>query len=87
VNSGMLGLVCWAMWQHASHKGNLLDETADPRLIRMVSRLWLLNPIVFGVTIPLAYGNVYVTYVVWIMVPVISYMSIGRYLRRGGVGR
>jgi uncharacterized membrane protein len=86
LNSGMLGLVCWVMWQHASHNGKLLDKAADPKLIRMVSRLWLLNPIVFGATIPLSYANVYVTYVVWIMLPVISYTSIGRYLRRGGMG-
>ena len=87
VNSGMLGLACWLMWRHASHHGRLLDEKTDPRLTRMVSRLWLLNPAVFGATLPLIYVSVYVTYALWVLLPVVSYVSIGRYLKSGEAGQ
>jgi uncharacterized membrane protein len=87
VNSGMLGFASWLMWRHASRGGRLLDDAANPRLIRMVSRLWLLNPAVFGVTIPLVYLSVYLTYALWLLLPVISYVSIGRYLKRAAVAQ
>jgi hypothetical protein len=67
---------------HAGRHRRLLDKDADPNLARMISRLWLITPIVFVLTIPLTSVNVYLVYALWLVLPVTSYVSIGFYLRQ-----
>jgi uncharacterized membrane protein len=82
VNSALLGLSSWLAWTHASGSGNLLDSKADPKLVAMISRLWLSTPIVFFLTIPLAFLNVYLVYLLWLILPILSYVSIGMYMQQ-----
>jgi uncharacterized membrane protein len=82
INSAILGLSSWLAWLHASGSGQLLDVKADPNLVRMISRLWLLPPIVFFLTLPIAFINVYIVYVLWVVLPIVSYVSIGQYIKK-----
>jgi uncharacterized membrane protein len=82
VNSALLGLSSWLAWSHTCGSGHLLDSQADPHLVAMISRLWFSTPVVFIVTIPLAFLNVYVVYVLWLILPVLSYVSIGMYMKQ-----
>ncbi len=81
LNSLLLGLSSWASWRHAAYKGQLLEEGTDPRLIVMISRLWLMSPIALAVTLPLAFLNVYLVYFIWLLLPVISYTTVNRYMK------
>ena len=82
VNSALLGLSSWLAWTHASGGGHLLDSEADPNLVAMISRLWFSTPVVFFLTIPLAFVNVYLVYLLWVILPILSYVSIGVYMRQ-----
>jgi uncharacterized membrane protein len=82
VNSALLGLSSWLAWSHASGGGHLLDDQADPHLVAMISRLWFSTPVVFLITIPLAFLNVYIVYILWLILPVLSYVSIGMYMKQ-----
>ena len=73
VNTALLCLASWLMWQHASRRGNLLDDTLAPFTVKMISRLWPFPPIVIGVTIPLGFLSVIPVYIIWILMPIISY--------------
>ena len=82
VNSVLLGLSSWLAWSHASGDGHFLDDNADPNLVAIISRLWFSTPVVFFLTIPLAFLNVYVVYLLWLILPIVSYMSIGAYMKQ-----
>ncbi len=82
VNSALLGLSSWLAWSHAIGGGRLLDAEADPNLVAMISRLWFSTPVVFFLTIPLAFVNVFLVYMLWLILPILSYMSIGMYMRQ-----
>jgi len=82
VNSALLGLSSWLAWSHACGSGHLLDSQADPNLVAMISRLWFSTPVVFIITIPLAFLNIYLVYVLWLILPVLSYVSIGIYMKQ-----
>jgi TMEM175 potassium channel family protein len=81
-NSSLLGLTNWLAWRRASQGRRLLDAEAAPALVRLVSRLWLVNPLLVAATIPLAFVSVYPVYVLWALLPVASYLAIGQYLSR-----
>lgn len=83
-NMALLGFASWLMWVHAAQGGHLLVEGTDPELVRLISRLWLMSPIVFALTIPIAYLSVYPVYLLWVLLPVVSYLSIARRLRQYG---
>jgi len=87
VNSALLGLSSWFAWSHASGSGRLLDNQADPNLVAMISRLWFSTPVVFFLTIPLAFLNIYLVYSLWLILPIVSYLSIGIYMSRVGKRR
>lgn len=55
VNTALLNLASWKMWQYASHKGNLLDDNVEPYVVRLLSRLWAYPPIIIFVTMPLSF--------------------------------
>jgi uncharacterized membrane protein len=82
LNMLLLGLSSWLMWKHASDNRRLVDEQIDASLITMLSRLWLMSPLVFALTIPLSLISVPLVYLVWLLLPIISYTSIGMRLRR-----
>ncbi len=73
INMALLCMASWIMWQYASHKGNLLDESIEPYLIRLLSRLWLYPPMIIIITIPLSFICVYPVYIIWFLMPIISY--------------
>ena len=82
LNSALLGLSSWLAWSHASGSGHLLDSKIDPNLVSMISRLWFSTPVVFFLTIPLAFLNVYIVYILWLFLPIASYVSIGMYMKK-----
>jgi hypothetical protein len=67
------GLVLWVMWRYITGSG-LLRPGVHPREIEMIDRLWVMNPIAFGLTIPLALLNVYLVYPIWIAVGIVSHV-------------
>ena len=73
INTALLCLASWAMWRHASHARRLLDERLSPEAIRLIGRLWLYPPIVICLTLPLGFISVYPVYILWFLMPVISY--------------
>ncbi len=73
VNTSLLCLASWAMWRHASRRGRLLDEEISPEVIKLIGRLWLYPPIIICLTMPFSFVSVYPVYVLWFVMPVMSY--------------
>jgi uncharacterized membrane protein len=73
INTALLCLASWSMWQYASRLGKLLEQDFDPDIVKMIARLWLYPPIVIAVTMPLGFISVYPVYVVWVLLPITSY--------------
>jgi uncharacterized membrane protein len=82
-NLALLCLASWVMWRYASHTGRLLDVEISPAVVRMISRLWLYPSIIFLVSIPLGFVSVYPVYVIWVLMPVLSYSYSTWVVRRG----
>jgi uncharacterized membrane protein len=72
-NTSLLCLASWFMWHYASHSGKLLDNNIEPHMVKTIARLWLYPPLIIAVTIPLGYFSVYPVYIIWFLLPVISY--------------
>jgi uncharacterized membrane protein len=73
INTTLLCLASWAMWQHAAHGHRLLDEQISPEAVKLIGRLWLYPPIIICVTMPIGFISVYPVYALWFLMPVISY--------------
>ncbi len=73
VNTSLLCLTSWIMWQYASHAGRLLDDDMQPYAIKLLSRLWLYPPLLILATMPLGFISVYPVYVIWFLIPISSY--------------
>jgi TMEM175 potassium channel family protein len=82
VNTALLCLASWAMWQHASHKSRLLDAEMKPETIKLIGRLWLYPPLIIALTIPLGFISVYPVYILWFLMPAFSYVYGGVIARR-----
>ncbi|MGE5073638.1 MAG: TMEM175 family protein [Anaerolineae bacterium] len=72
-NTALLCLASWGMWRHASHNMRLLDGSMRPELVRLIDRLWLYPAVLIVLTMPLGFVSVYPVYVLWFLMPVISY--------------
>jgi uncharacterized membrane protein len=72
-NTALLCLASWAMWQHAAHNRQLLDEAMQPELVRLIGRLWLYPAVLILLTMPLGFVSMYPVYALWFLMPVISY--------------
>lgn len=73
INTALLCLASWAMWQHASRGRRLLDADIQPEVVKLIGRLWLYPPLIIVLTIPLGFLSVYPVYILWFLMPVISY--------------
>ncbi len=73
INTALLCLSSWGMWQYASYRHRLLDNEIRPDTIQMIGRLWLFPPIIIAVTIPLGFVNAIPVYVIWVLMPIVSY--------------
>ena len=73
LNTALLCLASWLMWQRAAQGGRLLDDGLRPQTIQMISLLWLFPPLVILVTIPLGFVSVYPVYAIWVLMPIVSY--------------
>jgi len=82
INTALLCLASWAMWQYAARRGRLLEAGIDPYVIRLLGRLWLYPPIVIAITIPLGFVSVYPVYLIWFLLPITSYTYSTWMLRR-----
>ena len=58
------------------------NDLCSSSLVKIISRLWLVIPVAVAVTIRISYFSMYPVYVLWILLPVVSYTSLGRYIRR-----
>jgi TMEM175 potassium channel family protein len=85
VNTALLCLASWTMWRHASHNMRLLDEAMQPEMVRLIGRLWLYPAVLIMLTVPLGFISAYPVYVLWFLMPVISYsysMALARRKRQ-----
>ncbi len=73
INTALLCLASWLMWQYASHSGKLLDDDIRPYAVKLIARLWLYPPIIIALTIPVSFISVYPVYTVWLLMPILSY--------------
>lgn len=81
-NIALLCLSSWTMWRHAQRTRGLIEPGLSPTAARMIGRLWLYPVLVIAVTMPLAFVSVYPIYVIWFLMPVVSY-SFGMPRGRG----
>jgi uncharacterized membrane protein len=51
------GVVYNALWRYAAHRHRLLDAHADPQMVRMLSRRYLVGPALYLVAFGLAFLN------------------------------
>ncbi len=73
INTALLCLTSWAMWQYASYRRRLLDEQMPTDAIILIRRLWLFPPIIIALTMPLGFVNVLPVYLIWVLMPIVSY--------------
>ena len=73
INTALLCLASWIMWQYASHPGKLLDDDIEPAGVKLIARLWLYTPLIIVVTMRLVFVCVYPVYVAWLLMPLIFY--------------
>ena len=66
----------------AAQNRRLLDEGITPETIRLIGRLWLYPPIIIALSMPLGFVSVYPVYILWFLMPVISYGYSTLILRR-----
>ncbi len=50
-----------ALWRYASSRAGILQNDVTPAIIRSRTRRYLLGPVVYGVTIPLAFVNPWIS--------------------------
>jgi uncharacterized membrane protein len=72
-NIALLCLASWAMWRHAQRTNGLIEPGLPPETARMIGRLWLYPVLVICLSMPLAFVSVYPVYVIWFLMPVVSY--------------
>jgi uncharacterized membrane protein len=73
INLILLCLTSWLAWKYASHNKRLLDEDIQLVHIKMIGLLWLYLPIIIAVTMPLGFLSVIPVYIIWLLLPIISY--------------
>jgi len=73
VNTALLCLASWGMWEYASRAGKLLDEHLETYAVKLIARLWLYPPVVIALTMPLGFVSVYPVYAIWFLLPILSY--------------
>jgi uncharacterized membrane protein len=61
------GLTSWLIWWYASTEHRLVQRNLDPRQIRATSVGILITPIVFAVSIPIAFVNPQVATYFWLI--------------------
>jgi uncharacterized membrane protein len=64
----LTGLALVVIWCYATHNHRLVDADLDPALIRMVTRSRLVAPVVFLLSIPVAWLNPVIAMYMWIAV-------------------
>jgi uncharacterized membrane protein len=64
-----IGLSLSAVWWYASHSHRLVDKSLDPRLIRAMNARALGAPILFLLSIPLAFLSLYWAVALWCISP------------------
>ncbi len=67
-----LGLALWGCWSYAAHNHRLIDQDLDPRLIREMNLRATLTPLLFLISVPMAWVNVQLTITMWWLSPFIS---------------
>jgi TMEM175 potassium channel family protein len=82
VNTALLCLASWAMWQYASYRRRLLNDEIAPHVVKLISRLWLYPPLIIAITLPLGFISVYPVYAIWCLMPVLSYSFSSRAISR-----
>jgi uncharacterized membrane protein len=81
-NLALFSLVSWFQWNYATGSGHLVMENLDPEVIKMIKGLWLSTPIIIGISIPISFISVYPVYVIWMMMPILSYVISIRTIHR-----
>ncbi len=81
-NIAFFSLISWVQWLYAAGNGQLIVEMIDPKVVKMVNRLWLYPPILIAVSIPLVFISVYPVYVIWLLMPVLSYIFSKRTIQK-----
>lgn len=81
-NTALLCLASWLMWHYASQGDRLLKADIHRSMVKLIGRLWLYPPLVILVTMPLAFLSVIPVYVIWILMPVLSYTVSVRAIKR-----
>jgi uncharacterized membrane protein len=59
------GISMWLLWIHASKGYRLVDETLHPKFVRYLSLRLLISPIIFLITIPIAFVSPLFSMVTW----------------------
>jgi hypothetical protein len=70
------------MWHYAGRSNRLLDTDIQPKIVKMIGLLWLYPPIIIAITLPLSYLSVYPVFVIWFLMPIVSYIYSVSAIRR-----
>jgi uncharacterized membrane protein len=65
VNVILIQVTAFLLWRHA-YKNGLLNPALDPRIVKGIDRRLLLSAAAFGLSIPIAFLNPVLGYVLWV---------------------
>ena len=82
----MIMLTSWVLWNHASSR-QLIDEKVNRTAIRMINRRFLYILAAFLLTIPLAFVNIWLSFVTWLLTFAVSYFITRHNWQRSRDGR
>lgn len=63
-----VGLILLVMWLYAAHKHRLIDKHMGEKVIEYHTLTFLVAPVVFGISIPLAYFDPFIAKISWVLV-------------------
>ncbi len=82
VNSFFLSLAAGLFWSYVYRQHDSLADDDDPRRLSILAAAWFIISAGFLAAIPIAYLNVYPTYLIWIFWPYLVSTWAGRYRKR-----
>jgi uncharacterized membrane protein len=77
IYSGILfvqGIFFNAIWLYASHNYRLLDKTADPRQVAILTRRDMIWPLIFLVSIAISFFSVAASLIIFIVLPLAYFL-------------
>jgi uncharacterized membrane protein len=72
INLAVIGLLFLVLWLYAAYPGHLIDRATSPTIVRWTAMRLGIPPLVFLLSVPIAFVNPTAANFWWLMIPVLS---------------